>query len=376
MIKFLDDLKYNFFYQKVSWSGYDLTSRGWEALDSGPIVIPVPASVREVEEKQEKQLQETLRKLKKKGVDLDQIPKSELEEGDGEVLKSLQTWHNYRDTLQKNQKFERVDQLDDLRQRLEGWRSDMAVKFRMAPASIMQEHLLLKVSYTAASLRRGRIEREALLAVGVRSGGIDALQSLISDWLDETLEPDNNYSNQSDGGNKMIIPDEIFQPPKAWEHFEYKPNKKTGLASWESSYNRFTEGEHPQAISMSPVNGRPIQVATVIGHIFDGLLSGLPVNLKRISTLMTFPNEMEWNLLVSTEDASGMDVVGNPRVSGKDGGSFKMLDFLTPVLGEDFASKQYDERTKEEKELYSKWCQHLKCYMTFRRIGHVPSFET
>lgn len=366
------------FEKQVSWSGYDLTSKGWNVLDNGPIVIPVPASVREVEQKQQEELQESLTKLEKAGVDLDQIPKSELEEGDGEVLKSLRTWHNYLDNLQRNQRSERVDQLDDLRQRLEAWRSDMAVKFRMAPASIMQEHLLLKVAYTAASLKRGHLEREALLAVGVRSGGIDDLQAVITDWLEETLEsrnPDNNVTNQIGGGNKMIIPDTIFKPSKAWEHFEYKPNKNTGLASWESSFNRFSQGEHPQAIAMSPANGRPIQVQTVVGHVFDGLVSGRPVNLKRISNLMTFPDQQEWNILTSTEQKTGMNVVGNPKSSGKDGDTFKMLDFLTPVLGEEFAAKSYDERTQEEKALYSKWCQILKCYITFRRIGYIPSFE-
>ena len=356
-----------------------MTSRGWNALDFGPIVLPVPASVRETEQKQKKELQESLKVLEKAGVDLEQIPKSELEEGDGEILKSLQTWHSYLNSLQRNQRSERVDQLDDLRLRLEGWRSDMAVKFRMSPADVMPEHLLLKVAYTAASLRKGQLERQALLAVGVRSGGIDDLQSVISGWLEETLERKEptilKASGNNDASNKMLIPDEMFTPSQPWEHFEYKPNKKTGLASWESSYNRFTAGEHPQTIAMSPANGRPIQVTTVVNHIFDGLVSGRTVNLKRINSLMAFPTQSEWDTLMKSENDTGMNVVGNPKFSGKGGDSFKMLDFLTPVLGEEFAAKQYDERTEEEKALYSKWCQLLKCYMTFRRIGYVPVFE-
>ncbi len=127
---------------------------------------------------------------------------------------------------------------------------------------------------------------------------------------------------------------------------------------------------------MSPTNGRPIQVATVVGHIFDGLVSGRPLNFTRIDSLVTFPNESEWNILMSLEHDTGMNVVGNPKTSGKNGEPFKVFDFLCPLLGETFAMKQYDERTNEEKALYSKWCQLLKCYMTLRRIGYKPEFQS
>lgn len=348
-------------------------------LEFGSIMLPVPASVRELEEKQKKILKESLDNLEKAGVDLDQIPKTELEEGDGEVLKALRTWHNYLDSLQRNNKLDRVDELDDLRLRLEAWRSDMAVKFRMSPADVMAEHLLVKVAYAAASLKSGKLQREALLAVGVRSGGIDDLESTIASWIEETRDTkasdqDSNPTNV--GGNSMIIPDEIFKPSKAWEHFVYKPQKKTGLASWESSYDRFTSGEHPQTIAMSPINGRPIQVATVIGHIFEGMTSGRPVDLKRLDTLVSFPNEDEWMQLVSMETETGMDVTADPKTSGRDGDSFKMLDFLIPVMGNVFAAKEFNERTPEERALYSKWCQLLKCYCTLRRIDFIPQFES
>ncbi len=139
-------------------------------------MLPVPASLRELEEKQRQALQSSLDDLKKAGVDIDQIPKEEIEEGEGEVLKALQTWHNYLDLQQRNERHERVDELDDLRLRIEGWRSDMAVKFRMSPADVMPEHLLLKVAYAAASLKKGKLEKDSLLAVGVRSGELYLVQ--------------------------------------------------------------------------------------------------------------------------------------------------------------------------------------------------------
>ena len=343
-------------------------------------MLPVPASIRELEEKQKKALQESLNNLEKAGVDLDQIPKNELEEGGGEVLKALQTWHNYLDTLQRLEKFERIDKLEDLRLRLEAWRSDMAVKFRISPADVMPEHKLVKVAYAAASLRSGKLEREALLGVGIRSGGIDDLEATISDWLNENLDmkASLNRSNSDDddsNSHQMIISDEIFKPSNPWKYFVYKPQKKTGLASWESSYNRFVSGEHPQTIAMTPANGRPIQVATVISHIFEGLVSGRPVDLKRISTLVSFPTKDIWDKLKEMEVETGMDVTADPKSSGIDGNPFKMTDFLIPIMGNAFASKDYSERTEEEKALFSKWCQFLKCYMSLRRIGYIPTFS-
>lgn len=335
-------------------------------LETGSIVLPVPASIRELEEKQRIELQESLDKLEKAGVNLDQIPKKELEEGDGEVLKALRTWHNYIDSLERLQKSERVAELEDLRLRLEAWRSDMAVKFRMSPADVMPEHLLVKVAYAAASLKSGKLEKEALLAVGIRSGGIDDLESIIACWLDETLETKSSHE-VGNSSCKMILLDAIFKPLQPWEHFVYKPVKKTGLACWESSYKRFMSGEHPQTIAMSPANGRPITVATVIFHILDGMVSGRPVDFKRLSNFVSFPDKEQWEIMKGIEVDTNMDVT--------DGGSFKMTDFLVPVMGNMFAAKEYSERTEEENALFSKWCQLLKCYMAMRRIGYIPIFE-
>jgi hypothetical protein len=356
--------------------------KGWSALDSGTIVLPVPASVREWEEKQKTALQESLKNLQDAGVNIGQIPKQELEDGEGEVLTALKTWHNYLDSCHRQQRSERVDELEDLRLRLDAWRSDMAVRFRMSPADVMPEHLMLKVAYAAASLKTGTLEREALLQVGVRSGGIDDLELTVTSWLEETRKNNNSSLNRYGSTDpnvatscQMILLEENFKPSKSWDFFVYKPNKKSGLAAWESSYNRFMAGEHIQTIAMSPVNGRPIQVSTVVSHIFDGLVSGREVNLRRLNAVATFPNKAEWERLEEMEKESGIDVTANPDVSGKDGGPFRMTDFLTPVMGPDFASKEFSDRTEEEKTIFNKWCSLLKCYISFRRSGYKPCFE-
>jgi len=367
--------------RSMQWSGYDLTQKGWSSLKHDePIILPVPASVRELEEKMEEAIKKSLVDLKACGADVDQIPKKEIDEGDGEVMRSLKTWYGYLELLRRNEKLDRIDQLDDLKLRIEGWRSDMAVRYRMAPSEVMAEHLLVKVAYTIASLGNGvRLEKEALLSVGLRSGGVDDLVTVLESWMKETNEPVNgdvtSASSNNDDNNKMIFTTQPFQPVKAWEYASHKRNKKTGLYAWESSFQRFAAGEHPQAIAMSPANGRPIQVATVVGHILDGFMSGRPVDLKRLADLVLIPKKSEWDKLCQAEAETGIDVTGDPATSGAGGEIFRMSDLLVPVFGNVFIGKDYKERTESEKAQFSHWCAVLKWYMAFRRVGYIPQFQ-
>jgi len=371
--------------RQTSWTGYSLTSQGRQALllnsTETKIMLPVPASIREYEEEQKKKMEARLQELQTVGVDVKQIPKEELEEGDGIVLKALQTWFRYLEILKKNDRNERLAQLKDLRSRIETWRMDVATNYRIAPADVMPEHLLLSVAYAVASMKEGKMEKQSLLAVGIRSGGIDQLITIINDWLSETIvQPtETSHQNTSSTAEIMIFTDDNpYVPSQAWEHFVYRPNKKTGLASWESSYNRFMiEKEHPQTIAMSPANGKPIQIQTVTSHIFDGMMSGRPVDLKRLSTISPPPTRDEWDVLskVEAENASnGMDITGDPKTSGRNGEAFRLTDFLEPILGISFTSKEYADRTEEESQQFGKWCKILKWYMSLRRNGYVPTF--
>ena len=110
-------------------------------MHSGPIVLPVPSSIREYEKEHKEKIEKSLQDLKEAGADIDQIPKHELEEGDGTVFKALRTWYNYIDSLQRNERTERIDQLEDLRLRIDAWRMDVAEKNRIAPADAMPDHL-------------------------------------------------------------------------------------------------------------------------------------------------------------------------------------------------------------------------------------------
>jgi hypothetical protein len=118
-----------------------LTDQGRIVLAVGPIVLPVPSSIRQFENEQKAKIEKSLQQLKAVGADVDQIPKHELEEGDGIVFKALRTWYNYLDLLQRNERQDRLDQLEDLRLRIDGWRMDVAQTYRISPSDAMPDHL-------------------------------------------------------------------------------------------------------------------------------------------------------------------------------------------------------------------------------------------
>ena len=77
---------------------YNLTAQGIQVVLDGPIVLPVPSSIREQEKLEEAKKQRTLAELKDKGVDIENIPQSELESGDGEAISAYKRWYSYVDS--------------------------------------------------------------------------------------------------------------------------------------------------------------------------------------------------------------------------------------------------------------------------------------
>jgi hypothetical protein len=291
---------------------YDLTPKGCKVLTDGPIVIPVPPSVREQEKLEKEMKQKTLAELKNKGVDLQNIPRAELESGDGEAIAAYKRWFSYINSLEARGRSDILDQLDDMKNRIESWRMDMAVRYRISPASVMEEHLLFTIAYATASIRAGgsRIDKEAIRAAGVRSNGIDELVSVLNEWAARAQGVLNQNVGNADCVHMLLKRGETFQPSNSWRFALFKPNKKTGKAAWEVSYNRFVGGEHPQTIAMTQAGGKPIQVATVVGHILDALTYGRAVDLHRLSASESPPSKREWEELVRCSVETGIDVTG------------------------------------------------------------------
>jgi hypothetical protein len=336
----------------------------------------VPDSLREVESQEKARKERTLKKLEENGISLDKLPAEEKEMGDGEVIRAYTKWNNYVSLQEKLGKEDRYDQLEELLSLVQEWRSNAAVQHAMAPATVLQEHVMLSITYAVATYPPGvRVTISDLIAAGARTRELDSLVDILNSWIDRysTANHGNIQCNEIDDLPMKFSHDGPMKVKK-WDFAVYKPQKKTGKASWESSYERFQSGESPQAISMTPANGRPIQVMTVVGHILEGLLHGRPVDLQRLSAISQPPSENQWVELEQAEELTGMNVAGDPSCSGVGGKSFAMTDFLRPIMGEDFMDIPREERTEEQKAKFGDWCNLLKWYLFLKRSGIEPTF--
>jgi RecQ family ATP-dependent DNA helicase len=358
-----------------AFSTFCISAKGLEVLsnESKTIVLTVPQSLRDLEHEDREVRQRVLTQLEEAGINLELIPNEEFESGDGITIQAYLKWNSYIKSLRKRNREDYIQELENLLSRIEVWRHSTAEKVRMAPSTVLAEHLTYSIAYTVATLQ-GKVEKDALVAVGVRSRELESLVQSIHQWQDDVQIVSSSSVKDTTIMSQMVLPD-MFTPPRAWEHAIYKPLKKTGIASWESSHTRFVSGEHPQAIAMSPISGNPVTVATVINHIMEGLVQGRSTPLKRLAFLTNpLPRSDVYDRLIECESMSGMDPVGLPAVSGRDGETFRMTDFLRPIIGDELADKPFGDRTPKDKAELKEWYAALNWYLVFRRIGYEPSF--
>lgn len=336
-------------------------------------MLPVPQYIRDLELAEAEKRKRALEELEKKGVDLQHIPEEEKEAGEGEAIAAYTHWFSYIGRLESSGRTEFINQMDDLKAQVIAWRLDIAEQNRIAPTTVMAEHLVYQIAYSTATLPCGQVmEKESLSAAGVGSNGIDELTKVLAEWT-ETKKGDSGDTEAHDV-RMYFKPGEIVTPSKPWKYAVYRPNKKTGMAAWEASYVRFKKGEHPQTIAITQQSGKAIQVSTVIGHLLDALVQGRAVDLHRLASQTQPPTKEEWDSLTRCELETGMDVTKDPASSGKNSEKFAIRDFLLPIMGEAFVAKDYKERTPEESEKFSTWCGKMNWYAALRKVGYEPSF--
>jgi RecQ family ATP-dependent DNA helicase len=374
-----------------TWTVYSLSSQGQSALNntSIPIRIPVPAYLREQERKEEERRQKVLADLEKSSFK-DKLPQEEVQAGDGVAIRAYSKWLNYVQKAEEMGRNDRVHDLNQLQVLLEDWRSQVAVEYSMAPVNVLAEHIMISLAYTLATLQPGaKLTAEEITAAGVRSRAIPRLVTLLDAWVNKaqpapttatTASAQGGLSNPTQNSSddaKMIFLGRV-KASKPWAHAVYKPVKKTRIAVWESSYIRFTKGESPTTIAMSPEGGRrqPIQAATVVGHLLEAVVQGREMDLQRLAQCLPPPTQSEWQRLENAELTMAMSVTGDPADSGVSGESFKMTDLIRPIIGETLADTPFTERTEADKQLFSYWCDKLKWYMALKRINHVPTFSS
>ena len=99
------------------------------------------------------------------------------------------------------------------------------------------------------------------------------------------------------------------------------------------------------------------------------------MDLARLSKFSAPPNKNEWEQLTDAEASMGMNVCGDPSVSGRDGLPFLMTDILRPIMGDEFNNTPKEERSREDKEKFGYWCRMLSWYMNLKRAGIEPTFS-
>ena len=347
-----------------TWTVYDISQRGRQAVQdpNAPILLSVPQSVREQETLEDERRQRVLQELSNKGLKKEAIPENEVNTGDGVVIRAYSKWYSHIEGVRRNSE-QRAKDLEELLALIDEWRSETAVKLRIAPASVLAEHLMVSLAYSVASLpHQATLNRDMILAAGVRTITVDDLVASCVQWREKTKPTQLAAANNAASTKTMELG--TIQG-KTWEFAVYKPQKKTGKATWENSYDRFYAGENPLAIAMAPGEGKkPIQVQTVMGHILESCVFGREVDLDRMAEFTPPPNEKEWEELRAAELATGMNVCGDPETSGRNGDKFTMTEFLKPITGD----------TNFDSALFGQWCNHLKWYMALRRASYEPVF--
>ena len=321
-------------------------------------------------------------KLQAAGYDMAAVPEAELEPGAERtpVTNALLHWARTLDDWRTRGQMARAEAHEALHLTLREWRQSEAARLRMAPASVLADHLLLKVALVKPR------EADSLLALGARvtAGGATAVIALISKWREEhaaaaeasqASSGTGGASSQAagssqarTGGAAMVMPAGTYQPKARWALANPPAGKKP--PNWEASWKRFGGGESLEKIALTQENGKPIQPSTVLNHLMSALLQGRPMELQRLAQQAAAaqcspPSQEEWDMLTSAEAAAVVDVAKVEKVA--------QTDLLKAFLPE--AEKPYAERTEVEKEKLAAWYPKCTWFMAMRRVGLTPSFE-
>ena len=384
---------------------YDLnrvTALGQQVLNNPnrPLMLPVPPSVRKEEEelkakkaKEVKEVDKARQRLVAAGYSLEAVPAEELQPHAEQtpVLTALLEWSRTLDRYRDSGKEQRAESLELLHKTLLDWRSDEAARLRMAPTSVLQDHLALKICIIKPD------SSDTLLSLGARitADGSNAIIRIIRSWREQhegggaasqpsqggaaaaAAQPSSSNgspaASQPQGGNNdapMALPSGIYQPKAPWA-LAVKPlptAKKQPV--WEVSWVRFHQkGESLEKIAMTQENGKTIQVGTIHNHLLQALTQGRPCNLEALASqsraaVGSPPSESEWEKLLGGEAAAGIDVVTTEKVQ-----PHELLKSFLPEI-----QKDKTERTDAEQARLSSWYPKVNWFLALRRSGLSPEF--
>merc|ERR1740139_1174185 len=181
---------------KGAYGAYDVYSttpqgqhvlRGLAGAAPPPLMLPVPASVREEDRKAREaadrvkaEVEAALKGLAARGVDVAEVPESELQPNAEQTPVTTAILHYFRQLKQwrESGKTERAEAHEALHGSVVAWRAAEAKRVGMAPGAIFADHVAMKLVLVKPT------STEALKIAGARlsADGARALLDLVAEW--------------------------------------------------------------------------------------------------------------------------------------------------------------------------------------------------
>eukprot|EP00928_Gymnodinium_smaydae_P030738 TRINITY_DN22775_c0_g1_i1.p1 TRINITY_DN22775_c0_g1~~TRINITY_DN22775_c0_g1_i1.p1 ORF type:complete len:942 (+),score=219.95 TRINITY_DN22775_c0_g1_i1:70-2826(+) len=357
--------------------GQDLSARFAEGREvaAGTVKLPAPQALLEQERLRAQKAKALREEVAQAGVDVSQLPAEELEAGDGPTLRMATAWtrmlKHYRS---KESTTARADALEKMLEAIHAWRSKVALELKLSPHHVLSDHIARGVAYNRprsleSLIQCGvRVKAEELLAlVTEHAASVDPSAGAEAGSETAAAAADGGKTGAGEGeGEILALPEGDFCGKK-WEHAVYKCGAKGKPPSWELSYKRFQSGEHPEAIAMKQET-KPIQTATVVGHLLEALLQGRPVNLRRALDAKELPSRQTWEKLEKACAVGGVNIQAPPS-------EFKMKDISRVLLG-DKVDREFSEKSDADKEEEKIWSNYIRLFRTLKCVDFPVAFES
>jgi hypothetical protein len=126
---------------------YVLTDKGNEALCGRMEVrLPVPPAIRQQEEEERQKAAARAKEIEQAGFKASDVPKKELEAGDGPMLWYIRKLKHWRESGQPSL-VKQADNHEELHRRILAWRDAAAQRLGMAPADVLSEEVAVQITY-------------------------------------------------------------------------------------------------------------------------------------------------------------------------------------------------------------------------------------
>ena len=367
-----------------SWETFKLTRKGISEEKQAKhgsyrIMLSPPADLLRMEEEQRRLKIKSLEDL---GIDVSAIPEDQLLVETSPIISKLRKWAQYIASQRKQGNDSLADGLEELFNRVQRWRDQVALTRGIAPAQVLGDHIAKAVIYARAETP------DQLRDSGVRTRGVEKLAELLQKGYSE-LGLNSSSSSSQDGSMNindetiLKLPDGEFLassviPPHLVETSSRKTKKRP---SWECSVDRFARGESLMSIAVNR-EGKTILPTTVAKHMLFGLVAGKRVNISRLlREWFTTPlTKSEWDKVDAASSKLSPTLELRSSEEWKNRGAqcyilerrsdlIRNIDDMGIIL-----DTLWSDRSESQKSLLKRWINIVDLWSTTHRCGVAITF--